>query len=248
MTSVLGIEYIGNELRAAVVSTETGELKSSEFVSLPITDHVPSKFMSKIHELVQLFDWKGSIGLGFPGPVNNGIILQPPFLASVWEFTDLQLMLKELTDLDVYVTNASDATAWAEMNFGAGRDLQGMTIVLSIGPIISSSIVYNKLVLPNSNLGLLEQSGQKATESASNTARKEEGLKRKTWAKRIQSVLSHYEDVFNPDAFILCGEICHKADKVIPFIDIKTEIKEAELFKYAGLIGAACLSSKAQKQ
>lgn len=242
---VLGIEYIGDEIRAGIVDTQKGTLQSAEFVSFPILEHTPSKLMSRIHEIVRLFNWTGLVGVGFPGPVKQGIILEPPFLDSIWEVTDLQLMLKELTDLDVYVFNGTDASAWAEMTYGAGKESTGTSIVVTIGPIISTSLFIDKHLVPNTDLGLIEVNGVVASISASNKARKEEGLKRKTWAKRVQTILSHYEEILNPDLFILCGEICHKADKVIPFIEVKTEVREAALFKHAGMIGTACFASQA---
>ena len=244
---VLGIEYTGDELRAGIVDTERGELIKAHFISLPIADHSPSKLLSRIHELVKLFKWKGNLAFGFPGPVENGIILQPPFLDSIWEKADLQLMVKELTDLETFVCNGNDAAAYAEMKLGAGVDAKGKTIVLSVGSIISSSIFYQKTLFPNSELGLIQIQGIRANERASNRVRKKEGIKRRTWAKRIQLVLNHYEELFNPDLFILCGEVCHKADKVIPFIDIKTEVKEAALFKYAGVIGVSLQMMEARK-
>jgi polyphosphate glucokinase len=219
---VLGIEYTGDEIRAGIVDTEKGELINKNFVSLPILEHVPSRLLSRIHEIINLYKWTGKLALGFPGPVEHGIILSPPFMESVWEDTDVQLMVKELTDLDSYVCNGNDAAAYAEMKYGAGKDAKGTTIVLNIGAIVSSSIFYNKTLLPNTELGLLEIQGVRANEKASNRIRKEEGIKRRTWAKRLQIVLQHYEELFNPDLIILCGEVCHKADKVIPFIDIKT--------------------------
>lgn len=241
---VLGIEYIGDELRAGVVNTETAKLIDNNFVSLPIHEHTPSKLQSRVFEIVQLFNWKGKLALGFPGPVENGIILNPPFMDSLWEDTDLQLMIKELSDLETLVCNGIDAAAIAEMNNGAGKELRGSTIVLSVGSVIQSSLFYNKQLFPNSDLGLIEIQGISANERASNRSRKEDGIKRRTWAKRIQMVLQQYESLFNPDTFILCGEVCHKADKVIPFIDIKTEVKEAGLFKYAGIIGVAISMAK----
>jgi polyphosphate glucokinase len=237
--NILGIEYIGEEIRAGIVNAQSGELEKAGFVALPITEHTPSKLLSKIHEIVQLFQWKGKLAVGFPGPVDHGIVLAPPFLTHVWEDTDLQLMIKELTDLETLVCNGMDASAYAEMKFGAGKDIKGSAIVLSVGQTVNSSLFYNSVLYPNTDLGLIEIQGIRANERASNRIRKEEGLKRRTWAKRIQTVLQHYEILFNPDVFILCGEVCHKADKVIPFIEVKTEVREAALFKYAGIIGAA---------
>ncbi|TNE72664.1 ROK family protein [bacterium] len=246
---VLGIDYVGNEIRAGLVDVEKGRLDSTEFVSFPIIEHTPSRFLSRVHEIVKLFKWKGIIGVGFPAPVKQGIILRPPYLDDMWEDMDIQLMLSEMTDLTVFVYNGMDCMAWAEMNYGAGADAKGTTVLLSVGPIILSSIFFDKTLFPNSELGIIEMNGVTANERASNKTRKEEGLKRRTWAKRIQYVLDHYEDLLNPDHVILCGEVCHKADKVIPFIETRfAEIKEASLFKYSGMIGAAVRAYQASQK
>jgi polyphosphate glucokinase len=74
--------------------------------------------------------------------------------------------------------------------------------------------------------------------------RKEEGIQRKTWAKRLQFVLEHLEKLFHPELFIIGGQISSKADKTLPYIKLNTRFKLAEFKNDAALLGAAYYVSK----
>ena len=74
--------------------------------------------------------------------------------------------------------------------------------------------------------------------------RKEEGIQRKTWAKRLQFVLEHFEKLFYPELFIIAGQISSKADKTLPYIKLSTRFKPAEFKNNAALLGAAYYVSK----
>ena len=111
-----------------------------------------------------------------------------------------------------------------------------------------TSITFNNgLLLPNTELGLLQIKGIAIEEQASNKVRKEEGIKRKTWAKRLQATLEHYERVFHPDLFIMGGQVSKKPEKTFPFIKINTKLKPATLKNEASIVGAAYYASLKQK-
>lgn len=112
-------------------------------------------------------------------------------------------------------------------------------VMLTIGANIGSSVFANANLVPNTNLGNIEIKGITVEERASNKARKEEGLQRKTWAKRLQFVLEHFEKLFHPELFIIGGQISSKADKTLPFIKLSTRFKPAQFKNDAAVLGAA---------
>ena len=71
-----------------------------------------------------------------------------------------------------------------------------------------------------------------------------QGIQRKTWAKRLQFVLEHFEKLFHPELFIIAGQISSKADKTLPYIKLNTRFKLAEFKNNAALLGAAYYVSK----
>ena len=82
------------------------------------------------------------------------------------------------------------------MTFGVGKGYRGTVIVLTVGTGIGSSIFVDNILVPNTELGLIELKGIIIEERASNRVRKEEGIQRKIWAKRIQFVYNIMKNYF----------------------------------------------------
>lgn len=237
---VLCLELREKELLGALVQAEIGDLINGRIERIILQENAPHKVMSAFHELVRRFEWKGPIGFVLPCPVLDGIVLdQSVFMDPAWEDTNVGELFGELTDQKVVVVNKADAAISAEMEFGVGQHRKGVIIYLEFGDYIFSSIVVNGQVVPNVELGRIEIKGITAEERASARAREEEGIKKKAWAKRIQLVLSSYERIFHPDAFILSGDVSEKSHKIFPFIEVESNLIEAELGEKAALLGAA---------
>lgn len=236
---ILGIDIGGSGINAAIVETSTGMLLSEKFRIDTPEDTTPHKVMAKVHEVTRHFNWKGPIGCAFPAPVVDGVIIDSLYLDPSWDNADIDQLLHEITDCPVYVINDADAAGMAEMRFGAGRDRRGVVIVLTVGRGIGSALFVDGKLLPNTELGKIEIRGITAQERASERIRKEEGLKKSTWAKRIELVLNSFERIFYPDLFIFAGGVSKKLDNIKEYIDIKTPFVPADLLNTAGIIGAA---------
>ena len=243
---VLGIDIVGKSIKGAIVDTEKGEIVSGKKSTDSAEDSRPHKLISKIHKVVKKFDWKGPVGCSFPAPTTKGVILSANRINEAWIDADAEHLFSEITGCKVNVINQTDATGIAEMTFGVGRKASGTVIVLNIGDGIGSSIFVDGNLVPNTELGQIEIKGIKIEDRASNTVRKEEGVKKKTWAKRLQFVLEHYEHLFHPDMFILGGQISKKPEKVMPYIKISTKLKPAEFGRDASIVGAAYYAAKKQ--
>ncbi|MEO1023406.1 MAG: ROK family protein [Bacteroidota bacterium] len=240
---VLGIDIGSYGIKGAVVNTSKGEIISERISTDKIDDTRPHKLISKLHKIVKKFGWKGPIGCAFPAPTSDGIIVSATRVDEAWISADAEHLFSEITGSIVSVINDTDATGLAEMTFGAGRKQRGTVIVLTVGTGIGSSIFKDGILIPNTELGILEVKGISIEERASNKARKEEGIRRKAWAKRIQMSLEHYERAFHPDMFILGGQISKKPEKTLPFIKIKTRLKPATFMNDASIVGAAYYAS-----
>ena len=236
---VLGI-YIGSKsIKGAIVDTVKGEIVSGKKSTDNIEDTRPHKLISKLHKVVKKFDWKGPIGCAFPAAINKGIIISSNRINKTWVDADAEHLFSEITGCKVSVINDTDATGIAEMTFGVGRKTQGTVIVLSVGSNIGSSIFVDGTLVPNTELGLIEIKGVSVENRASNAVRKEEGIPRKAWAKRLQYVLEHYEQLFHPNLIILGGRLSKKPEKTLPYIKLSTKFKAAEFGNDASIVGAA---------
>lgn len=241
---ILGIDVGAVVIKAAIVDVDSGKLVSDRYRTPSPEQNNPAKLMTKIHEIVKFYNWDGQIGIALPTVVVNGVIVDPLHISPSWQDADAEHLFEELTDCSVSILNDADAAGIAEMTFGSAKDYNGLVIILTIGTGIGSSIFNDGVLIPNAELGRVEINGIPADRSASRTVRKEEGLKKRTWARRIQSVLKTYENMFYPELFVLGGWISKKAHKILPYIDINTPIIPAQLLNEAGIVGAACYAAR----
>ena len=241
---VLGIDIGSYGIKGCIVDTEKGEIISERKSTPPLDDTTPHKILAKMHQIVtKEFEWDGPVGCAFPAPVNKGIVLSAKRVDNSWVDANAQQLFSEITENEFSVVNDTDATGLAEMHFGAGQNQEGVTIVLTVGTGIGSSLFMDGRLVPNTELGLMEVRGITVEERASNKSRKEEGVRKKTWAKRLELVLEHFEKIFHPDLFILGGQLSRKADKTFPFIKINTAFKAASFLNDASIVGAAMVAA-----
>lgn len=242
---VLGIDIGSFGIKGCIVDTKQGKIISEKKSTSPLTDSSPHKVLSQLHQIVSKeFKWDGAVGCAFPAPVINGIVVSATRIHDSWIDTDARHLFSEITENKVSVINDSDASGLAEMKFGAGKNQKGVVIMLTVGTGIGSSIFVDGKLLPNSELGSIEIRGITAEERASNKVRKEEGLRKKRWATRIQFVLDTYQKIFHPDLFIIGGQMSKKADKVFPYMKLNTPVKAAVFQNEASIVGAAMYAAK----
>ena len=246
---VLGIDIGSYGIKGCIVDTKKGEILSRRYSTPPLEDTSPHKLLSQLHEVVRKnFSWDGPVGCAFPAPVSNGIVLSARRIDDSWVDADAEQLFSEITGNPVSVINDTDATGIAEMHFGVGQQQKGLVIVLTVGTGIGSSLFMDGKLIPNTELGQLEIRGISIEERASNKSRKEEGIRKKTWARRLQLMLETYENIFHPDLFILGGQLSRKADKTFPYIKINTVFKPASFLNDASIVGAAMVASEKKEK
>jgi len=246
---VLGIDIGSYGIKGCIVDSEKGEIISERKSTPPLTDTAPHKVLAQMHQIVRNeFDWDGPIGCAFPAPVNNGIVLSAKRIDNSWVDANAEQLFSDITDNPVTVINDTDATGLAEMYFGTGQNQDGLTIVLTVGTGIGSSLFMDGQLIPNTELGLMEINGTTIEEHASDKSRKEEGIRKKTWAKRLELMLNHFEKIFHPNLFILGGKQSKKTEKTFPYIKINTAFKAADFQNDASIVGAAMIASNKRNE
>jgi polyphosphate glucokinase len=241
----IGIDFGGTGIKAAPVDLDTGEFAAErERIDTPERS-TPEAVGEIMAELVGRFpDSTGAVGVAVPGVVRRGVVLSAANIDKSWIGVDADKVLTDRLGRPVHVLNDADAAGYAELQFGAAKGRDGLVILTTLGTGIGSALLWDGVLVPNSELGHLEIEGHDAESRAASSTREAEDLSWKDWAKRLTTYYRTLERLFSPDLFVVGGGISKKADKFLPLIEIDTEIVAATLKNTAGIVGAAALSDR----
>ena len=109
--------------------------------------------------------------------------------------------------------NDADAAGLAEVRLGAGRDVRGTVLMLTVGTGIGSGLFVNGELVPNTELGHLEVNGRDAETRISGAARERRRLRWKSWATEFNEYLARIEAYLWPDLIILGGGVSKVIEK-----------------------------------
>ena len=238
-TTAFGIDIGGSGMKAAPVDVTTGALTAPRHKILTPQPATPAAMADVVTQLVEHHGWEGPVGVAFPAVIRHGIARSAANVDASWIGTDADALFTEASGHDVHVVNDADAAGLAEIRFGAGRDRDGVVLVLTFGTGIGSGLFVDGRLVPNTELGHLELDGRDAEDHAAAGAREREGLSWSKWAERVERYLRHVVMLFSPDLVIVGGGASRKADKWLPDIDVDVEVVPAELTNEAGIVGAA---------
>jgi polyphosphate glucokinase len=244
---VLGIDVGGSGIKGAPVDTKTGGLRAERIRIKTPTNAEPQPVADTVAQIVQAFDWKGPIGVGFPAPIKSGIAMMAANISEAWVGTNVEQLFRDATGCACKVGNDADVAGLAEMAFGAGKDRAGTVIMLTLGTGIGTAIFHDGHLLPNTEFGHVEIDGRDAEWNASDAAREREDLSWKKYAKRLNKYLLEMESLFWPDLFIVGGGISKKQEKFLPLLTLQTEVVPAQLQNQAGIVGAALFGRPEQR-
>jgi polyphosphate glucokinase len=236
---VLGIDVGGSGIKGAPVDTETGQLMAERLRIKTPKGAEPEPVARVVTEIARSFNWKGSIGIGFPAPIKGGVAMMAANVSEKWVGTNADDLFTKITGCDCTMINDADAAGLAEMKFGAGRGQPGTVILVTLGTGIGSAIFYQGKLLPNTEFGHMEMKGEDAEWRASDAARQREDLSWKKYARRLNKYLAAMQKLFWPDLFIIGGGISKESEKYIPLLTIDTPVVTAQFLNEAGIVGAA---------
>jgi polyphosphate glucokinase len=243
MTTVLGIDIGGTGIKGAPVETRTGQLLADRHRILTPHPATPEAVTGVVAELAKFFEWTGPAGATFPAVIKHGVAATAANVDKAWIGTDAQKLFATAIGSPVTVVNDADAAGIAEMTFGAGKDRDGVVIMITLGTGIGSAVFLDGKLLPNTELGHLKMGKKDAEKHAAESVREAQGLSWKEWASRLDEYLLMVEALFSPDLFIVGGGISKKSDKFLSRLSITTEIVPAQLLNEAGIVGGALAHS-----
>lgn len=243
----VGIDIGGTGIKGALVDLEHGELLSNR-VKVPTPRGAePKDVLAAVHlvlERLHVSDADVPLGVAFPAIVKHGRTLSAANVSDRWIDFEAEKFFEEGLGREIHFANDADVAGVAELRFGAARGQRGLTILTTLGTGIGSALLYDGVLIPNSELGHVARAkhGKDAEAYAAFSAKEREALTWDKWAKRLQWYYGHIEFLFSPDLFIVGGGVSKHADRFLPLLKLKTPIVPAVHRNNAGIIGAAALA------
>ncbi len=242
--SPIGVDFGGSGIKAAPVDLALGDFAAERHRIPTPTPATPDAVADVLVELLASFpDHGGPVGVTVPGVVRHGVVASAANIDESWIGTDADALFENATGRTVRVVNDADAAGLAEVRYGAARGQRGLVVVTTLGTGIGSALVYDGVLVPNSELGHLEIDGRDAESHAANSAREREDLSWEDWAERLTVYYRTVERLLAPDLFVAGGGVSKHADRFLPLLRIETPIVPARLRNKAGIVGAALLAA-----
>jgi polyphosphate glucokinase len=237
--NVFGVDIGGSGIKGAPVDTESGELLTERVRIKTPQPATAEAIVRTTVEVVSRSEWEGPVGCGFPAVVKDGVARTAANIDESAIGFDFQGALEKELGAQVRVVNDGDAAGLAEMRWGAGRQAQGVVLMLTLGTGIGSSLFVGGRLVPNTELGHIEVRGKDAEHRAADSARKRDDLSWEEYAERLDEYLHRIENLLWPDLIVIGGGISKKSDKFFPHLTNRTEVVRAEMQNNAGIAGAA---------
>ena len=239
MTNVLGIDIGGTGIKGAPVDTTTGQLIADRQRIPTPQPATPKAVTEVVAKVAAFFAWKGAVGATFPAVIKDGVARTAANVDQAWIGTNAQQLFADAIGAPVTVVNDADAAGVAEMEFGAGKDVEGVVIMVTLGTGIGSALFVDGVLVPNTELGHMKLGKHDAERHAAESVRERQGLSWQQWADRLTQYFGIIEELFSPDLIIVGGGVSKKSEKFLPLITTSTPIVPAQLLNEAGIVGAA---------
>jgi polyphosphate glucokinase len=243
-TPGFGVDIGGSGIKGCTVDLRSGSLHEQR-VRLPTpVPATPTAVAELVAAITNEFGWHGPMGVTLPSVLKRGIALTAAHLDPAWKGLAADKLFSEYCRVPVVVLNDADAAGLAEMRFGAGRDHDGVVLLLTFGTGIGSALFVDGELVPNTELGHLQVDGVDAEIRAAAAARDDEELSWADWAARVSRYLQVLEGLMWPDLIIAGGGVSKKADKWLSLLECRTPVVAAALRNDAGIVGAAAAAAE----
>lgn len=246
----IGIDIGGTGIKGAVVDLGTGQLVTERFKVRTPEGGRPNDMLRATEELVDQIDAqlhggrRLPLGVCFPAIVKRGYTLSAANISDEWIGLQAEELFEHTLRREIHFINDADAAGFAELRYGAAAGVDGLVILTTLGTGIGSALIYDGVLVPNTELGHLEIDGHDAEKKASYAAMERESLDWEKWAKRLQRYYSFVESLFTPDLFIVGGGVSKHSEEFLPLLDLKTKIVPAVHRNNAGILGSAALAMR----
>lgn len=242
-TYSMGVDAGGPGIRGALVDVEQGRIVGDiQSIKLP-----PRATVEMVGEaVVKLTAMCGAeadtpVGIGFPAPVIRGHI---PFIAHfspMWVGMNAAEFFGGYLDHPVSVLNDADAAGIAELTYSDTISTAQTVIFLILSTGVGSALFADGKLFPNTELGHMRLSENilDAELWVAPAVRISENLSIEEWAERLRLYLYSLEELFNPDVFIIGGDVSEHYEEFSTLLSTRAMTIPATLRNEAGIVGAA---------
>lgn len=235
----LGIDIGGSALKGAPVDTKTGKLLA-ERLRIATPDPLSPAHMAKaVAEIAKHFKWRGPIGVGFPGVIEDSTIWTSANLHPKFVGCDGAKLFGKATGCPVAMINDAAAAGIAEMRFGVGQNFNGKALLLTLGTGVGSCLAYQGVVVPLELGHFPWKEGKSAEKYVAASVREEKDLSWDEWGDRLHEYVKVLEKLLWPELIIVGGGVSSKHKKFFKFIKSRAKLVPAEFLNQAGIAGAA---------
>ena len=247
----LGIDIGGTGVKAALVNLTTGALASRRVRLATPKPSTPEAVAETVKQVVDAIAADSPlpadmpVGAGLPGVIKRGQVMTAANIDKSWIGVSATQLFGEALGRRVTVINDADAAAIAEERMGAGRDVTGTVLLLTIGTGIGSGLLVDGRLVPNTEFGHIEIKGRDAERQLSGVARERRRLRWKAWAEEFNIYLARLELYVWPDLIILGGGVSKVLDKYREYLVTNAPLVPAQFLNTAGIIGAALAAADA---
>ena len=242
----VGVDIGGTGIKAGIVDLDAGELISDRVkVSTP-KGAEPADVLAAVRQVLETLEAPEELPLGvaFPAIVKGGRTLSAANVSSSWIGFEAEKFFEDGLSRGIHFANDADVAGIAEVRYGAAKGVDGLVILTTLGTGIGSAMIYDGVLVPNSELGHLQRAGHKkdAEYFAAYSAMEREDLSWKDWAARLQWYYEYVEFLFSPDLIVVGGGVSKHSTEFLPMLKLRTPIVPATHRNNAGIIGAASLA------
>ena len=241
---VFGIDIGGSGIKGAPVDVGSGVLLAERVRIKTPQPSTPTAVTGVIMDVIREFAWEGPIGCAFPAVVQRGVVRSAANVDPSWVGADAAELVSKATGEMVHLVNDADAAGVAEMEHGAGRGVDGVVVMVTLGTGIGTALFVDGVLVPNTEFGHITLNGKVAEKHAGAKVRRREGLSWSEWGQRVDTYLRRLEDLMFPNLFIVGGGVSRHHQQFFPELTCRTPVAPAEMRNSAGIIGAASLAAR----
>jgi polyphosphate glucokinase len=246
MTLAIGIDIGGTGIKGAIVDVATGELVSERTKVATPAGGEPDAIVAEVVGMIERFGSMADglpVGVCFPAVVQHGRTMSAANVSAKWIGLEAESLFEKALQRDIFFVNDADAAGVAEVAYGAARGVDGLVLMTTLGTGVGTALIYDGVLVPNSELGHLQLGRRDAEDRVSYAAKERHRLSWRAWAKRLQGYYTMLEALLSPDLIIVGGGVSKSHQEFLPLIQTRARLVPAELRNNAGILGAARLAT-----
>jgi len=235
----IGIDVGGSSIKCALVDLHTGAFASERFSTPTPAQGSTETLLTALKTVVSNVPGDHAVGLAFPSVIRAGTVRTAANLNKAWIGQPLAALAGERLQRPVIAINDADAAGFAELRYGAARNVPGTVLLLTLGTGIGSALFVDGRLVPNTEFGHLQVHGIEAELRASGRAKVDQHLDWDAWAAQLNLALKEMHALLWPDLIVLCGGITEEPEKFMDKLHCEAQLCIGTLRSEAGIVGAA---------